>query len=160
MPPTYTDEGLAAADAIRKSHWQTGVLVLSQCVEPSYAFRLLGGGECRSGYLLKDSVLHAEQLIAALERIADGGTVVDPALVETLLDRRRHPDPLSGLTEREREVLGLIAEGLTDRSIAARLWLTPRTIETHLRHILRRLDLPAGAAHNRRVHAVLTYLRS
>jgi DNA-binding NarL/FixJ family response regulator len=160
MPPTHTDEGLAAADAIRKSHRQTGVLVLSQYVEPSYALRLLDGGECRSGYLLKDNVLHAEQLIAALERIAAGGTVVDPALVEALLDRRRNPDPLSGLTDREREVLGLIAEGLTDRGIAARLWLTPRTIETHVRHILRKLDLPAGAAHNRRVHAVLTYLRS
>jgi DNA-binding NarL/FixJ family response regulator len=160
MPPTNTDEGLTAAAAIRERHPRTGVLVLSQYVESSYALRLVDGGERSCGYLLKDRVLDAGELVAAVQRVAAGETVVDHELVSQLLARRREPDPLGELTEREREVLGLMAEGLTDRGIAERLWVTPKTVETHVRHILQKLDLPSGAVHNRRVHAVLAQLRA
>jgi DNA-binding NarL/FixJ family response regulator len=160
MPPTHKDEGLVAAVAIRERHPATGVLVLSQYVEPTYALRLLEEGTERSGYLLKDSVLQAGQLVEAIQRIAAGGVVVDRAIVDVLLHRPREDDSLARLTGREREVLSLMAEGLTDRGIAERLWLTPNTIETHIRHILRKLDLPTGEAHNRRVQAVLRHLRA
>ena len=160
MPPDHSDEGLVAAEAIRLRFPEVGVLVLSQYVEPGYALRLLDGDAGGCGYLLKDRVLHARDLVAAVERIDAGEVVVDRALVDHLLARSRRPDPLDELTEREREVLGLVAEGLTDRGIAERLWLTPRTVETHVRHILRKLELPAGAENNRRVHAVLAYLRA
>jgi DNA-binding NarL/FixJ family response regulator len=160
MPPTYTDEGLVAAETIRAHHAGVGVLVLSQYVEASYALRLLNGPESSCGYLLKDRVTDAAELVAALERVAAGEVVVDQQLVDQLMARRREPDPLDSLTAREREVLRLMAEGLTDRGIAERLWVTPNTVETHIRHILRKLDLPSGAAHNRRVHAVLTQLRA
>jgi len=160
MPPTHTDEGLTAAAAIRRRHPRVGVLVLSQYVEASYALRLIDAGEGHCGYLLKDRVLDAGDLVAALQRVAAGETVVDPELVTQLLARPRAPDPLQELTEREREVLALMAEGLTDRGIAERLWVTPKTLETHVRHILRKLDLPSGAANNRRVHAVLAQLRA
>ena len=160
MPPTYTDEGLAAAVAIRERHPSVGVLVLSQYVDAAYALRLVDGHEGSCGYLLKDRVTDAAELVAALERVAAGETVVDPELVSQLLARRREPDPLGDLTGREREVLRLMAEGLTDRGIAERLWVTPKTVETHVRHILRKLDLPSGTAHNRRVQAVLTQLRA
>jgi DNA-binding NarL/FixJ family response regulator len=160
MPPTHTDEGLVAAATIRDRHPDVGVLVLSQYVEASYALRLIESGEGRCGYLIKDRVLDAGELVTAVERIAAGETVVDHELVSQLLARRRDPNPLEELTEREREVLGLMAEGLTDRGIAERLWVTPKTVETHVRHILRKLDLPSGGAHNRRVHAVLAQLRA
>jgi DNA-binding NarL/FixJ family response regulator len=160
MPPTHTDEGLVAAAAIRERHRDVGVLVLSQYVEASYALRLVEGADGRCGYLLKDRVTDAAELVDALERVAAGEVVVDRELVEQLLARRRSPDPLEELTAREREVLRLMAEGLTDRGIAERLWVTPKTVETHIRHILRKLDLPSGAAHNRRVHAVLAHLRA
>jgi DNA-binding NarL/FixJ family response regulator len=160
MPPGQSDEGLVAAGTIRERFAGVGVLVLSQYVEPAYALRLLDGAEGGCGYLLKDRVLNTEELIAALERIADGDVVVDPQLVEQLLSRRRVAHPIDELTSREREVLALVAQGLTDKGIAAQLWLTPKTVETHIRHILRKLDLPAGAANNRRVHAVLAYLRA
>ena len=160
MPPTHTDEGLVAAAAIRERYPGVGVLVLSQYVEPDYALRLVEGQDERCGYLLKDRVLSAGELVDALGRVYAGEVVVDRQLVEALLARRRDPGPLDELTGREREVLGLMAEGLTDRGIAERLWVTPKTVETHVRHILRKLDLPAGTAHNRRVHAVLAYLRS
>jgi DNA-binding NarL/FixJ family response regulator len=160
MPPTHTDEGLVAAERIRDSRPSVGVLVLSQYVEAAYALRLLGGSEGGCGYLLKDRVLDAGQLVDAVRRVASGETVVEPELVAQLLDRPRERHALDGLTPREREILGLMAEGLTDRGIAERLWLTPKTVETHVRHILRKLDLPQGAAYNRRVHAVLTQLRS
>jgi serine/threonine-protein kinase len=160
MPPTHTDEGLVAAGEIQSRFPTTAVLVLSQYVEASYALRLVDRAEGRRGYLLKDRVTDPGQLVAALHRVSSGELVVDEELVRQLLDRHRSPDPLTGLTGREREVLGLVAEGLTDRGIAERLWLTPNTVETHVRHILRKLDLPGGAAQNRRVHAVLTYLRA
>ena len=160
MPPTHTDEGLVAARLIGERYPGTGVLVLSQYVEAAYVLRLVEGNEGGLGYLLKDRVLDARELVSALKRIRTGETVVDRELVDALLARHREISPLEGLTEREREVLALMAEGLTDRGIAERLWVTSATVETHIRHILRKLQLPVGAAHNRRVHAVLTYLRT
>jgi DNA-binding NarL/FixJ family response regulator len=160
MPPTHTDEGLVAADVIRRRVPHTGVLVLSQYVEAAYALRLVDGEHSRCGYLLKDRVLDAEELVSAVRRVGAGEVVVDPILVGELLTRRRQASPLDELTGREREVLGLMAEGLTDRGIAQRLWLTPRTVETHVRHILQKLGIPADATVNRRVHAVLAYLRA
>ena len=160
MPPTHSDEGLVAAAAIRERHPQVGVLVLSQYVDAEYALRLLDGDAARCGYLLNDRVTNTEELVGALERLAAGEVVVDRELVASLLSRRRETGPLDELTDREREVLRLMAEGLTDRGIADRLWVTPRTVETHVRHILRKLDLPTGTAHNRRVHAVLAQLRA
>ena len=160
MPPGHSDEGLVAAAIIRERFPGVGVLVLSQYIEPSYALRLMDGVDDGCGYLIKDRVMDTGELISALERVAAGGVVVDRQLVEQLLSRRRFANPLDELTSREREVLALVAEGLTDKGIAARLWLTPKTVETHIRHILRKLDLPAGALHNRRVHAVLAYLRA
>jgi DNA-binding NarL/FixJ family response regulator len=160
MPPTWSDEGLAVAEEIRRRFPQVGVLLLSQYVEAEYALTLLDGGGGKIGYLLKERVLDVDDLVAALERVAAGETVVDPALVSQLLDRTRPDNPLDALTAREREVLSLMAEGLTDRGIAERLYLTPNTVETHIRHILAKLDLPATPADNRRVHAVLAYLRS
>jgi len=160
MPPTWSTEGLAAVGEIQERFAGVGVLLLSQYVEPEYALRLLEGGGGRMGYLLKERVLDVEQLVTALERVASGETVVDPALAAQLLDRAREASPLDQLTPREREVLSLIAEGLTDRGIAERLYLTPNTVETHVRHIIAKLGLPATPADNRRVHAVLAYLRS
>jgi len=160
MPPTHTDEGLAAAATIRDRHPRVGVLVLSQYVESAYALRLVEGDAGGCGYLLKDRVTNAAELVAALDRVVAGDVVVDRELVDELLARRRTPDPLGELTDREAEVLRLMAEGLTDRGIAERLWVTPKTVETHVRHILRKLGIPSDAASNRRVHAVLTYLRA
>jgi DNA-binding NarL/FixJ family response regulator len=160
MPPTRTDEGLVAAERIAERRPETGVLLLSQYVEASYALRLLEHGPGRAGYLLKDRVLDVSEFVTALERVAAGETVVDPALVSQLVGRRQEDDPLDELTEREREVLSLMAEGLTDRGISERLYVTPKTIETHIRHIFSKLGIPATPAHNRRVHAVLAYLRT
>jgi DNA-binding NarL/FixJ family response regulator len=160
MPPTWSDEGLAVAEQIRRRFPQVGVLLLSQYVEAEYALRLLEGSGERIGYLLKERVLDVGDLVDALERIAAGETVVDPALVSQLLDRSRADSPLDQLTRREREVLSLMAEGLTDRGIAERLFVTPNTVETHIRHIMGKLGLPATPADNRRVRAVVAYLRS
>ena len=160
MPPSHTDEGLVAAQVIRRRRPETGVLVLSQYVDAAYALRLVDGEQSRCGYLLKDRILDARELVSAVQRVDEGEVVVDPGLVDELLRRRREESALDDLTEREREVLGLMAEGLTDRGIAERLWLTPRTVETHVRHILQKLGIPADTAVNRRVHAVLVYLRS
>ncbi len=159
MPPTHTDEGLVAATRIRDRHPEVAVIVLSQYVEAAYALRLLEGGERRVAYVLKDRVLHLADFASAIRRVAAGETFVDPALVEALVARPRPADRLAVLTGREREVLALMAEGLTDRGIGERLWVTPKTVETHVRHIFEKLRLPSSAADNRRVHAVLTYLR-
>jgi DNA-binding NarL/FixJ family response regulator len=159
MPPTHTDEGIAAAAQIRARHPAVAVIVLSQYVEAAYALRLLDRGERHVGYVLKDRVLHIADFAAAIRRVAAGETFVDPALIEELVGQPRPSDPLAVLTDREREVLALMAEGLTDRGIGERLWVTPKTVETHVRHIFEKLQLPSGAADNRRVHAVLTYLR-
>ena len=160
MPPTWSDEGIAVANEIRRRFDGVGVLVLSQYVEPEYALGLLEG-ECGGiGYLLKERMLDLDDLVSALRRVAAGETVVDPALVAQLLDTPAEDGPLEHLTSREREVLALMAEGLTDRGIAERLYVTPNTVETHVRHIIGKLGLPATRADNRRVHAVLVYLRS
>jgi DNA-binding NarL/FixJ family response regulator len=160
MPPTRTDEGIVAAERIAERYPETGVLVLSQHVDAAYALRLLESGRGRTGYLLKDRLLDVDDFVAALERVEAGETVVDPALVAQLVGRRKEDDPLDELTEREREVLALMAEGLTDRGISERLYVTPKTIETHIGHIFGKLGIPATPAHNRRVHAVLAYLRT
>ena len=131
MPPTHTDEGLVAAQSIRAQHPEVGVLVLSQYVEPSYAMRLLEDQPGRVGYLLKERVFDIATVIDALRRIMDGETVIDPTIISRLVRRHRRNDPLTRLTEREREVLGLIAEGLSNRAIAARLFITERTVEAH-----------------------------
>jgi serine/threonine-protein kinase len=160
MPPGHGDEGLVAAATIRERFPGVGVLVLSQYVESAYALRLIDGAEGSCGYLLKDRLMETDELVSALERVAAGEVVVDRHLVQQMLARRRVANPIDELTGREREVLALMAEGLTDKGIASRLWLTPKTVETHIRHILRKLDLPAGASNNRRVHAVLVHLRA
>ena len=160
LPPTHTDEGLRAAAEIHERFPAVALLVLSQYVEADYALRLLDGNERGVGYLLKDRILDVRQLTDAIGRVVEGGVAVDPELVSQLLDRRRRVDPLAELTPREREVLGLMAEGLTDRGIAQRLYVTPKTVETHVRHILMKLSLPESAHDNRRVHAVLAFLRA
>jgi DNA-binding NarL/FixJ family response regulator len=159
MPPTWSDEGLAVAEEIRRRFPEVGVLVLSQYVDAAFALRLLDRGDERTGYLLKERMLDLGDLIDALERVAAGETVVDPALVSDLLERTRVDSPLEQLTPREREVLSLMAEGLTDRGIAERLYVTPNTVETHIRHIIDKLGLPPTPTDNRRVRAVLAYLR-
>jgi DNA-binding NarL/FixJ family response regulator len=160
LPPTQTDEGLRAAAEIRRRFPSVALLVVSQYVEAEYALRLLEGDERRVGYLLKDRILERRQLTDAITRVVEGGVVVDPALVAQLLERPRLPEPLDDLTPREREVLALMAEGLTDRGIAARLFVTPKTVETHVRHIFAKLSLPETALDNKRVQAVLKYLRA
>ena len=159
MPPTHTDEGLAAAEELRIRHPSVGVLVLSQYVEAEYALRLLERGEQGAGYLLKDRVLDVRQLTEAVCRVGEGGSVVDPELIAQLVERPHGNTGLAALTGREREVLALMAEGLSDRGIGQRLFVTTKTVETHVRHIFSKLDLPRGAAENRRVHAVVAYLR-
>jgi DNA-binding NarL/FixJ family response regulator len=158
MPPTHTSEGLAAANAIRARMPEVGVLVLSQYVDPDYALTLLREHPAGTGYLLKDRVTQLEALLDAIERVGRGETVVDRELVELLLERPAARDRLERLSDREHEVLALVAEGLTDRAIAERLWLTRKTVETHVRHILAKLALPDDSQHNRRVLAVLAYL--
>ena len=160
LPPTFTDEGLRAAGEIRARFDDVALVVLSQYVEAEYALRLLDGNESGVAYLLKDRILDVSQLSETIARVVDGGVVVDPELVSFLLDRRRRADPLDELTVREREVLALMAEGLTDRGIAERLYVAPKTVETHIRHIFGKLDIPESALDNKRVHAVLAYLRA
>jgi len=159
MPPTYTNEGLIAAQEIRARHPAVGTLVLSQYVDVQYALKLATGTSDHVGYLLKDRIGDVPEFVAALERVAAGGTVVEPSLVDELLAAPAARDPLALLTPREREVLALIAQGKTDRGIAEELFVTRKTVEAHVRSILAKLDLPADANENRRVHAVLTFLR-
>lgn len=159
MPPTFTDEGITGARTIRSTYPNIGVIVLSQHVDADFALTLLQHDPARTGYLLKDRVTDMRVLASAVERVGRGETVVDPELIELLLHRPRNRGRLEELTAREREVLALLAEGLTDRGIGERLWLTPKTVETHVRHILSKLGLTTDSLHNRRVLAVLTYLR-
>jgi DNA-binding NarL/FixJ family response regulator len=159
MPPTHTTEGLAAAAAIRERAPAVGVLVLSQYIDADYALTILREHPSRTGYLLKDRITQLDMLLDAIDRVARGESVVDRELVELLLRRPAARDRLAELSERERTVLALVAEGLTDRAIAERLWLSVKTVETHVRHILAKLSLPADTEHNRRVLAVLAYLR-
>jgi DNA-binding NarL/FixJ family response regulator len=160
MPPTHTDEGLVAAQVIRTEHPNVGVLVLSQYVEATYAMRLLEEHPQRVGYLLKDRVFDVAILVDALRRIADGETVIDPTIVSQLIGRRRREDPLAELTEREREVLGLVGEGLSNKGIAHRLFITERTVEAHVKQIFLKLGLAVDPESHRRVLAVLAYLRA
>jgi DNA-binding NarL/FixJ family response regulator len=160
MPPTHTDEGLVAAQQIRTDHPTVGVLVLSQYVEPSYALRLLEEHPERVGYLLKERVFDVAVLVDALRRIVDGETVVDPTIVSRLVGRGRRIDPLAALTAREREVLELVAEGLSNKAIAARLYVTERTVEAHSKQIFLKLGLQTSPDSHRRVLAVLAYLRA
>jgi DNA-binding NarL/FixJ family response regulator len=160
MPPTHTDEGLVAAQEIRASHPQTGVLVLSHYLESIYALRLLEEHPGRVGYLLKERVSDIAVLAEALHRIADGECVLDPTIVSRLLNRPREQSPLGELTERERDVLELIAEGRSNKAIGARLHLSPKTVETHIHQIFQKLNLVADADSHRRVLAVLAFLRS
>jgi DNA-binding NarL/FixJ family response regulator len=159
MPPTHTDEGLRAAREIREKHPQTGVLVLSQYVEPDYALDLLSGSAEGVGYLLKDRVSDVGEFAAAVRRVAEGGSALDPEVVALLVGRRRKDDPISDLTPREREVLGLMAEGRSNQAICERLFITQRAVEKHVTSIFVKLRLPADAGDHRRVLAVLAYLR-
>ena len=160
MPPDFTDDGLRAAEAIRSEHPDVAVLVLSQYVDVAYAVRLMQDEGGHVGYLLKDRVLEVPALVDALRRVAAGESVVEPSLVQELVGAPKREDPLAALTAREREVLALMAEGRTDRGIREALWLSQKTVEAHTRSIFRKLDLPATPSENRRVHAVLTFLRS
>jgi DNA-binding NarL/FixJ family response regulator len=159
MPPTHTDEGLRAAREIREKHPQTGVLVLSQYIEPEYALDLLSESAEGVGYLLKDRISDIAEFAGAVRRVAEGGSALDPAVVGLLVGRSRKDDPLALLTPREREVLELMAEGRSNGAISERLFITERAVEKHVTSIFGKLRLPADAADHRRVLAVLAYLR-
>jgi serine/threonine-protein kinase len=159
MPPTHTDEGLVAAQEIRRSHPSVGVLILSHYVESRYAMRLLEENDERSGYLLKERVSDVAVLLDALQRIDEGECVVDPTIVSRLVRKPRENGPLDELTERELEVLGLMAEGHSNDGICRKLVLSPKTVETHVRHILLKLGIGETSEYHRRVLAVLAYLR-
>jgi DNA-binding NarL/FixJ family response regulator len=161
MPPTHTDEGLRAAKVIRERWPAIGLLVLSQHVNAGYALELLSAGTNGIGYLLKERVADLDELSASVNRVGQGGSVLDPAVVGELVGRRRQADdPLEHLTGREREVLALMAEGRSNRAIAERLFITDHTVEKHVKNILGTLRLPQSADDHRRVLAVITYLNS
>lgn len=158
MPPRHNDEGLRAADELATDAPSVGVLVLSQFAEPEYAAKLLRTSPRGRGYLLKERLLNRDVLVGAIYRVAAGETVVDAAIVDATVETRTGRDRLGPLTPREVEVLRLMAEGLTDRGICEKLFLSPKTVATHVQHIFAKLDLPSEASDNRRVHAVLVYL--
>jgi DNA-binding NarL/FixJ family response regulator len=160
MPPSYTDEGIRLAIELRRTDPGLRILVLSQYAMPEYATRLLECGAAGLGYLLKDRILEPLQLSQALQRLQDGGTVVDPDVVGDLISSRQSNDVVQRLSSREQEVLRLMAEGLSDKGIAERMWISTHTVGTHIQHIFRKLDLPDAATGNRRVLAVLTLLQS
>jgi DNA-binding NarL/FixJ family response regulator len=159
MPPTHTDEGLVAADAIRSNQPDVGVLVLSQYLELRWAMRLLEHSPHRAGYLLKDRVSNIAILADAIRRVADGECVVDPTIVTRLLDRGGRHGPLAELTNREREILALMAEGHSNRAICGKLFLSHKTVEAHIRQVFLKLGLREAPEYHRRVLAVLTFLR-
>ena len=158
LPPTYTDEGLRAAARIRAGTPGCGVLILSQHLDLDFVRPLLEEGAQHLGYLLKDRVLDVNVLIDAVRRVAAGDCVIDPLIVQQLLVRQRRSSPIDGLTDREREVLALIAEGLTNHAIGETLFISERTVEVHTKQIFNKLGLLDGTAGNRRVLAVLAYL--
>jgi len=159
MPPTYTDEGTQAALALRAEHPELRILVLSQIVEARHALRLFRETPEGFGYLLKDRVVELDDFLDAVHRVGRGGTAIDPEVVAQLLGGRSQDDPLADLTRREREVLGLIAEGRSNKAICAKLFLSPKTIETHVNSIFGKLGLLPAPDDHRRVLAVLAYLR-
>lgn len=159
MPPTFTGEGVQVAASLRRRMPGLGILVLSQYAIPEYATRLLESGPRGTGYLLKDRILQPLQLSQALQRLAHGGTVIDPDVVGELLLSRHSDDPLDRLTGQERQVLQLMAEGLSNKGIAGRLYVSLNTVGTHVQHIFRKLDLSDTTADNRRVLAVLAFLQ-
>ena len=158
MPPTHTDEGLRAAQEIREKHPGVGVLVLSQYVEAAYAMELLSESAEGVGYLLKVRVSDVKEFADAVRRVGDGGSALDPTIVSQLVGRRRGDDPIDQLTPREREVLGLMAEGFSNAAVAERLVVTERAVEKHVTSIFGKLRLPAASEDHRRVLAVLAYL--
>ncbi|BDH08441.1 MULTISPECIES: response regulator transcription factor [Streptomyces] len=160
MPPTHTDEGVRAAVELRGRHPELGVLVLSQYVEERYATELLAGSSRGVGYLLKDRVADVREFVAAVERVASGGTALDPEVVAQLLGRSRKQDVLAALTPREREVLGLMAEGRTNSAVARQLVVSDGAVEKHVSNIFMKLGLTPSDGDHRRVLAVLTYLNS
>ena len=160
MPPTHTDEGLRAALAIREEMPGTGVMVLSEYIEEEYAVELLGDDAAGVGYLLKDRVLDPTRFAEAVQRVAEGGSALDPEVVSQMLGRRRIKDPLAELTSRERTVLGLMAEGRSNRAIADTLVISERAVEKHVTSIFTKLNLPPAAQDHRRVLAVLAFLGS
>ena len=161
MPPSHTDEGLQAAKVIRQRHPEVGILVLSQHVHARYALELLSVGTEGVGYLLKERVSDLAGLASSVRQVGEGGSVLDPAVVSQLVGRpRRHSDPLEQLTDREREVLGLMAEGRSNKAIAERLFVTEHTVEKHVKNIFATLCLPPSADDHRRVLAVVTFLNA
>ncbi len=160
MPPTHTDEGLRATTIIRERWPECAVLILSQYVEVDFVITLLEGGATSVGYLMKDRVLELATLTDALRRIAVGECVIDPMIVRDLMARRRTADPLAELSDREREVLALVAQGLSNRAIAQQLFIAERTVEVHTGHLFVKLGLPEDDLANRRVLAALIYLRN
>jgi DNA-binding NarL/FixJ family response regulator len=160
MPPTHTDEGLRAAHRIRAEHPRTAVLVLSQYVDEASALELLSESSERTGYLLKDRIADVESFVDAVRRVANGGSALDPEVVGLVLGRRHRADPLAVLSPREREVLGLMAEGRTNAAMAQAQGVTERAVEKHVTAIFTKLDLPRAVADHRRVLAVLRFVRS
>ncbi len=160
MPPSHTNEGLEAAAAIHREFPDVAVIVLSQYLEAHYAMKLITELPKSAGYLLKDRVSDLDQFADAVRRVSNGETVVDPAVVSQLVGRQREDDRVRDLSDREREVLGLMAEGRSNRAIAERLFLTQKTVEAHVRSILMKLGLEPAPDDHRRVLAVLAYLRS
>ena len=160
LPPTHSDEGMQAALEIRAQNPGIGVLVLSQYVEVGLAMKLLADSAEGAGYLLKDRIGDVREFVAAVQRVANGGSAIDPIIVSTLLAKRRTDDVLTELTPREREVLELMAEGRSNQGIADRLVITVRSVEKYVSSIFEKLGLPGGSSESRRVHAVLLYLRS
>ena len=160
MPPSHTTEGLVAAVEIRRRFPNIGVLVLSQHVETHYAMQLLGGDAAGVGYLLKDRLADINEIVDAIRHVAAGRSVIDPTVVSTLLGRRREADPLDELTDRERSVLALMAEGRSNRAIGERLFLSPKTVEAHISTIFSKLGIQDTRDDNRRILSVLAYLRA
>ena len=160
MPPTHTDEGARAARELREKYPEMGVLLLSQVVEAAHALALFSERPEGFGYLLKDRVLEIDDFLEAVRRVGRGGTAIDPDVIAQLLGRPREDDPLAELTPREREVLALMAEGLSNRGICGRLFLSPKTVEAHVKNIFMKLGLMPAPDDHRRVLAVLAFLRS